>query len=316
MLTAKLKELRKGNIGASEVPALFGEHIKLTGTDLWLKAAFGTDDVELTSSAIRIGEDFEKPLLGWAAKELNVEISVEPDDLFAVCEEHPILAATLDAKIKPFPSKEAIEAKTSSMDGDSGGKDNEWGEPGTDQIPNRVILQCQSQILCHGLDRVYVSALLGRMGLRRELYKIERNDAIISAIIQRAEEFWEKYIITKLQPPESLYGLGCIDVIKRIQRQPATWAEIDEALIFDWDAKRKARLEAEHAQDDALERMLTPLKDAEGVHLSDGRTLEYLPTTKSILDQKKFKAKQPELYEAFLKPSISRTPRLKGTINE
>ena len=195
-------------------------------------------------------------------------------------------------------------------------RSEEYGEPNTDQVPDRVLTQVQVQMLAHGLQRVHVVVLLGRHGLKRELYHVDRNEKIIAAIIEKGEAFWRDYVLTKLTPPESEFGLGSIEIIKRVIRVPQTWAEIDEALIFDWDAKRKARLETEKAEDDALERMLTPLKDAEGVHLSDGRTLEYLPTTKSILDQKKFKAEQPELYEAFLKPSISRTPRLKGTINE
>ena len=320
MLTAKLKELRKSHITASEVPALFGEHLKLTGADLFLMKAFPMEDKDIHSAAVEIGEDFEGPLLRYAARELGVEIidsSTDADALFRVHDTHPILSATLDALIVP-QRKEAIEAKTTSMnDDDTAGKDNEWGASGTDIIPSRVILQCMTQIACHNLDRVHVIALLGRHGLRRELFKVERNDTIIKAIVDRAEMFWNTYIIPKVQPPELnangevLFGLGSIDIIKRVIRQPSTWAEVPDELILDWDAKRKARLEAQSIENEALERMLTPLKDSEGVHLSDGRTLEYLPVEKSILDQKKFKAEEPKLYEQYLRESVSRTPRLK-----
>ena len=309
MLTAKQLLERRKHLGASDVAALFGLDPFKTATDVWFSKAFELTVTEPSqqSDAIEMGNDFEAPLLGFAARELNVQISTEPDDLFAICEDHPIFAATLDARIMPKAIKEAIEAKTTSSA-------SEYGEEGGDQVPDRVNIQVQAQMLAHNLDRVHVVALIGRMGLKRQLFKVNRNEKIISAIIEKGEAFWRNYIETKLQPPESEFGLGSLEIIKRVIRVPQTWAEIDEALILDWDAKRKARLDAQKAEETALERMLTPLKDAEGVHLSDGRTLEYLPTTKSILDQKKLKTEEPKLYEQYLRESTSRTPRLKGGI--
>jgi putative phage-type endonuclease len=309
MLTEAQRIARKQHLGASDVAALFGLDPFKTATDVWFSKAFELTVTEPSqqSDAIEMGNDFEAPLLGFAARELNVQISTEPDDLFAICEDHPIFAATLDARIMPKTIKEAIEAKTTSSA-------SEYGEEGGDQVPDRVNIQVQAQMLAHNLDRVHVVALIGRMGLKRQLFKVNRNEKIIAAIIEKGEAFWRDYVETKITPPEGEFGLGSIDIIKRVIRQPTTWAEVDEALILDWDTKRKAKLEAEKAEEFAQERMLTPLKDAEGVHLSDGRTLEYLPTTKSILDQKRLKIEQPGLYEQYLRDSVSRTPRLKGGI--
>ena len=307
-LTSTQKKQRQFHISASDMAALFGLDPFKTGADVWLQKCYDTTYAEGQSVSIEMGNDFEAPLLQWAAKELGVEIITEPSRLFAVCAYNPIFSATLDAAIKD--KKEAIEAKTTSMA-------HEYGEEGgSDLVPDRVNIQVQQQMLCHNLDRVHVVVLMGRNGLKRELYKVERNEDIIRAIIERGESFWRDYVKTKIQPPESEFGLGSLEIIKRVVRVPQTWAEVKEALILDWDAKRTARLEAEKAEKDALERMLTPLKDAEGVHLSDGRTLEYLPVAKKSLDQKRFKVEEPLLYESYLKESISRTPRLKGAKNE
>ncbi|RJO60830.1 MAG: hypothetical protein C4542_08250 [Dehalococcoidia bacterium] len=317
MLTKEQLAGRAHYIGASEVPALFGEHIKLTGTDLWLMKTFPLEHKELNTAAGEMGDDFEEPLIKYAIRELGVQATVEPERLFAIHPQCPILAATLDALIVSddeyeLSLGEAIEAKTTSInDMEFGGKDNEWGEPGTDQIPSRVILQCQAQIACHNLKRVHVVALLGRMGLKRELYKVERNEQIIQAIIAQATAFWNTYVIPKVQPPEDSFGLGGLDIIKRVIRQPQSWATVPDDLINDWDAKRTARLEAEKLEKEALSRVLTPLGDAEGVKLLDGRVLTYFPTVKSILDQSRLKAEAPEIYNSFLKESVSRTPRIK-----
>lgn len=312
MLTPEQRIARKQHLGASDVAALFGLDPFKTGADVWLSKVADVVEPEVQSDAVDIGNDFEAPLIAWAAKELGVEVSTEPDDLFGICKEHPVLAATLDARILPKSKREAIEAKTSSMDGDdSKGKDNEWGEPNTDQIPARVILQCQQQMLCHDLDRVHVVALLGRMGLKRQLYRVERNEKIIQAIVAKSESFWNTYVLTKTPPPEDAFGLGSLDIIRRVVRVPQTWAEVPDELVEAWENARAARLEAEKVEKEALSRILTPLGDAEGVQLRDGRVLTYYPTVKKILDQKRIKSEYPEIYEACQKESVSRTPRIK-----
>lgn len=303
MLTSKQRELRKGHLGASDTAALFGLDPFKTGADVWMSKCFDTDEVELKSESVELGNDFEAPLLRWAAEELGVKLSGDPDSLFAVSETHPIFSATLDERIIGLP--EGVEAKTS-------GKVDEWGEPGTDQVPDRTLIQCQQGMFVHGLKRMHIPVLLGRNGLTRAMFHVERNEDIIKAIIEKGTDFWNNYVIPKVQPPEEMFGLGNLEIIKRIQRTPQTWAEVPDELIDDWDAKRKARLDAERAEKEALERMLTPLKDAEGVKMSDGRVLEYYPTTRNFLDQKSLKAEQPGTYHSYLKQNISRTPRIKG----
>ena len=310
MLTTKQREMRKKHIGASEVAALFGLNPFKTGADIWLSKCFETEKTDVQSNAIEMGNEFEAPLLAWAAKELNVKVSGDPESLFAVCAEHPIFSATLDERIVGL--SEAIEAKTTSMS-------DEYGEPGTDQVPDRVNLQCQTQMLCHVLDKVHVVVLMGRNGLKRELYHVNRDEKIISAIIQRGEWFWREFVETKHQPPEldengqPLFGLGNLDIIKRVQRQPQTWAEVPLDLIVDWETKRDARLNAEKTEKEALSRILTPLGDAEGV-MMDGRTFTYFATIKQILDQSKLKTEYPEIYKSMLRESVNRTPRIKGGV--
>src|SRR3990167_649335 len=175
MLTAKQLIERRKHLGASDVAALFGLDPFKTATDVWLTKIADVAESEQQSDSIDMGNSFEKPLLEWAAKELGVEISVNPFDLFAVCPQHPIFSATLDSLILNggVPSRKAIEAKVTS-------RSEEYGEPNTDQVPDRVLTQVQVQMLAHGLQRVHVVVLLGRHGLKRELYRVDRNEKIIA----------------------------------------------------------------------------------------------------------------------------------------
>jgi predicted phage-related endonuclease len=305
VLTAEQKNLRKSHIGASDISALFGLDPFKSGADVWLNKTFGVDDTNVQSESMELGNAFEAPMVEWAASELGVQVSINPDDLFGVCLEHPVLSATLDARILPFSSKRAIEIKTT-------GRSDEYGEEGSDQVADRTLIQCQQQCLVFGLDGVDIGVLLGRNGLKRALYHVERNNAIIGSIVKKAETFWNKYVLTKIQPPPEEFGLGSIDIIKRVIRQPSSWAEVPDEFITAWEAARAARLAAEKVEKEALERMLTPLGDAEGARLSDGRVLCYFPTVKKILDQKTLKSDYKEIYESLLKDSVSRTPRIKG----
>lgn len=302
MLTENQRKLRKGHLGASDMPALFGLDPFKTGVDVWMSKCFDIVEPEKQPDSIEFGKAFEAPVLDWAVTTLGVRVSGVVESLFAVCKEHPIFSATLDEKILGVP--EAIEAKVTRII-------DEYGEPGTDQVPDRVNIQVQAQMLVHDLQRVHVAVLMGRNGLKRELYCINRNEDIIKAIIEKGEWFWNEFVIPKKQPPEDAFGLGSLDIIKRVVRQPATWAEIPDALITDWEAKRKAKLDAEKAEEEAKARVLTPMGDAEGARLSDGRILTYYASTKRTVDQSKLKAKHPDIYNAVLRDSISRTLRIK-----
>ena len=305
MLTQEQKTLRRNHIGASDISALFGLDPFKSGADIWLSKTFGVDDTNVQSESMELGNAFEAPMIEWAASELGVKVSTNPDDLFRVCPEHPVLSATLDARILPFSSKRAIEIKTT-------GRSDEYGEEGSDQVADRTLIQCQQQCLVFGLDGVDIGVLLGRNGLKRALYHVERNNAIIDSIIKKAETFWHSYVETKIQPPLEEFGLGSLDIIKRVQRQPQTWADVPVDYVIQWEAVRAARLAAEKVEEEAQKRMLTPLADAEGAQLPDGRILTYFPTVKKILDQKTLKSSYPDIYESLLKDSVSRTPRIKG----
>jgi predicted phage-related endonuclease len=96
-----------------------------------------------------------------------------------------------------------------------------------------------------------------------------------------------------------------------VVRQPETWAEVPDELILDWDSKRLARIEAEKAEKEALSRVLTPLKDAEGVQMQSGQILTYFEQTRSGIDQNTLKLEYPEIYSKVQTQFTYRVPRIK-----
>jgi len=300
---------RKRFLGSSDIAALFtdeeGKSLDpfKTAVDVWASKVFEFEGRDETAPMSR-GRRYEAALIEFAERELGRFAVTNPDKLRFVCEEHPVFACNLDAYITFDDGRdpEIIEAKTTGLT-------HEWGEPGTDDVPLRVILQVHQQMLCTGWKRAHVAVLLGKWGLAEEMYVVERNEKIIEAIVRRGEQFWNDYVLTKTPPPET--EPGDIQVFKRIRRVPAKYAEIDPALVTVWEEARKARLEAEKREKAALAELLKHLGDAEGARLDDGREFTYFRQKGAdVIDRKKLKTQFPGIYEKVARENYYRVPRL------
>lgn len=75
---------------------------------------------------------------------------------------------------------------------------DDWGEPGTDQIPDGYLAQVQEQMECYGVDSCDVVALIGDDDLR--IYPIQRGKSLCELIIDAMCDFWGR--IERREPPE------------------------------------------------------------------------------------------------------------------
>ena len=78
-------------------------------------------------------------------------------------------------------------------------KHADWGQEGTDDVPDAYNLQCQWYMFLTGLGLFYMPTLIG--GNEFRIYVIERNDKIISSIKEMAKAFWENYVLRTVPPP-------------------------------------------------------------------------------------------------------------------
>lgn len=306
MITPEQREARRNHIGSSDAASLFGlDPFRPAGPlDLYIEKTMEVvADAKAESEAIEIGNLIEVPLVEWAGKQVGSPVITDPDALHAKCKEHPLFESSIDALLQYLP-KAGVEGKGTSMA-------DQWGKPGTDEVPDRVILQCNVHALCHDLDEIYVPVLIGRFGLKRELYRVPRSDAIIRAIIEKGEEFWEKHVIPRI-PPEATEAPS-IDTLKGIRRIPATWAEpCDISIIEEWEAQKKARLDAKKAEEAALAKILLALGDAEGMRLGDGRELVYfMQNGADAIDREGLAAEYPEIYQKFSRKTQYRVARIR-----
>lgn len=306
MITREQREARRKHIGSSDIAALFtdkeGKSLDpfKTAADVWAEKCYEMEDDEETAAQSR-GNRYESALIEYATSELGETLVTNPQMLSFVCKDHPVLACNLDAFTSSTPPK-IVEAKTTGIA-------DEWGEPGTDQIPFRVLLQVQHQMICSGFTEAYVVVLMGRFGLKEEIYHVEESLPIQAKIIARAEQFWNDYVLTKTPPPDS--EPGHIQVFKRIVREPESYGEVPEDVLQEWiDVKDKLSA-LEKDKEVAWAKVLLHLKDAEGARMPDGRILTYLKQKGADkIDRGMLKQMYPDVYAAVTSPNNYRVARI------
>lgn len=259
---------RKLGIGSSEIASIFSENPWQSAYDLWLIKTGKAEEFEGNEACDR-GNYLEPGLMLFAEKELGHPI--ERNITFLDPNGGP-LAANLDGLCRELSAN--VEGKSISGDIDP----DEWGEPYTDQVPSRVILQCHVAMLCADLSISYVPVILPvykRFELR--MYEVPFNADLATAIRERSAWFWNEHVLKDIPPSDSVPSL---EVIKRIRREPGTWADVPDELVDAWivakAAASEAKAEAELAQAAILAAM-TPIS-ADGARTAAGKILTYTET--------------------------------------
>lgn len=73
----------------------------------------------------------------------------------------------------------------------------EFGEPGTDQVPDYIALQCQWSMSGADLSRWDVAA---NTGAETRIYKLTRDKDMEAVLLDTGEKFWKKHVLAKVAP--------------------------------------------------------------------------------------------------------------------
>ena len=251
-ITPGQRERRKSHLGSSDAAAIAGLDPWRNSGDVFLEKTQDLPEVE-SSDAMEVGTLCEEAVLKFFCKETGKKLRRNQNRVHA----NGILAANLDAIVEGLP--EICEAKTAGIitpfDRD------QWGEPMSDQVPERVILQTQHQLAVMGEDfRVaWVPVLLGGIGFR--LYRIDRNDQLIDQLVGMEVNFWREYVLKRTPPPDSIPSF---EILKRIRRQPSKVVPVADEIVQEWQAAKNLEKVAREGKEEAERALLAALGDAEG----------------------------------------------------
>jgi putative phage-type endonuclease len=294
MLTQADLEVRKKWIGASEAATVLGLNPFQTPYDVWALKTNRCEDGG-GNDATDLGNRLESVVLDWAEEDLGTLVRNVRKN-----EPRLYLGATYDALTAS--DNEPVEAKTSGL---LGPLSDEWGDPGTDQVPGRIIVQAHVQMLLAPSDVCYIPALLGGRGF--QMFVVERNDELIDVLISEIPAWWERHVVADT-PPDAIPSPA---IIKRLKRTPGKIATINPTLADSYRLLSDEASKAEHAKERAKMALLAAMDDAEAADFGDAeKWLTYFEQTTNRFDEPRFKEAHPDLHKQFIRQSSYRVLRL------
>ena len=262
-ITDRERERRQNFIGSSDVAAIVGLDKFKSAYDVWLKKTGKVVRKDISEPA-EAGLVFEEALLRYTEKQLG---KIKRNQRRAV--PGTIIRTNIDAIV--VESGDPIEAKTAGL---YGPLTEEWGDSGTDQVPDRVICQAQIHIKATDKEVCHVSTFLGGRGFG--LYQILRNDQLINALIEAAAEFWDKYILTDTPPEDSTPSLSLIRRVIRTPNKLVVFQQPQITAYQTWLAAKEMKKKAEMIEEAAKANVIASLGDAEAAYLGNLGALSFL----------------------------------------
>lgn len=265
-ITSTQRTRRKTHIGSSDAPAIAGLSPFRTAGDVYLEKT--ADIFEQQEGEVqKIGRLLEHSVLNWFQEHTHNKIRKNQRRVHS----NMIMAANIDAIVEG--KKELVEAKTSGVIFPAGR--DQWGEEGTDQIPEHVIVQCQHSLAVEkDYELVWVPVLLGGVGFR--LYRVDRNDELIEKLEGIEVNFWNEYVLKRTPPPDSVPS---VELLKRLRREPNKVVPIDPSLVLAWQDAKSLEKNAKDIAKKHEAAVLNALGDAES-GISEAGEVTYLEQTR------------------------------------
>ena len=206
--------------------------------------------------------------------------------------EYPWMLANIDREVVGTSDVQLLECKTAGMNGA-----RLW----RDGVPEYVQLQVQHQLAVTGKQAADVAVLL--CGNDFKCYRIERDDELISRLIELEQQFWQ-YVVTDTSPPadgsasaaqalQSLYPTSSGSVVDLSDDTEMS------ACFADLLAIRTRLTEAEGIEAKLKQRIQERLGTASGARFSSGEVSWKRSKDSVTLDVARLLKDQPELLERY-----------------
>ena len=199
-------EVRRSGLGASDMGTVLGLNPWKSAFELWLDKLgklppwsgndatwFGNELEDIIAK--RWTTDPKSPGFGMKVKR-KLTTARHPVYEWAFCH--------IDRRV--IGERSCLEIKTTVVVDD-------WGEPGTDEIPPHILVQCHHQLWVENLEVCYVAVTFLH---RRKIvyYRVERSAQWDEILCSRGSQFWE-YVRTEVEPPVDFADPGIFKAIKQ-----------------------------------------------------------------------------------------------------
>ena len=176
----------------------------------------------------------------------------------------------------------------------------EWGEPGSDEVPGDYLIQVQHGMAVLGLEVADIAVLIGGSDFR--IYTVAADREFQEMLLDQEEAFWINHVLARV-PPKPVRAED-VRRVWRVSSGKTTPATPDIAKAVQELANVKATIKALDEYADTLAAAVQfNMQDAAAL-VGDGGSV--LATWKNInaapkFDLQSFRELHPELYVKFLK---------------
>lgn len=290
---------RKQGIGGSDAGAVCGLNPYKTAIQVYQdKVSSETEDFD--NEAMRQGRDFED----YVARRFT-EVTgkkVRRANAMFYHEEYSFMLADVDRMV--VGEKAGLECKTASPFLADKWKDG--------QIPMHYYIQCLHYMTVCDADAWYLAVLI--FGKDFKYYRIERDETMVTDLIQMERDFWENHVLAgKFPAPD---GSKIADsAILEFYRESEEGKSVSLTGFEDRLRQRQRLTE----QVEELEQEKRQIEQEIKLHMGEAEMAEneefrvlWKSVHSSHLDEKRLKAEQPEVYEKYKKTISSRRFQIKA----
>ena len=215
---------------------------------------------------------------------------------------NPEMAGRVFWKDDRLTTNRILECKTAN-----GFAAKQWGEAGSDQVPDSYLIQCQWYLGITGASVCDLAVLIGGQDFR--IYTILRDDDLINDLLQQGAAFWE-LVKNNIAPDPINYP----EAVKKWATSDSSLSvQADDSLIDDLEQIQsiKAQVKELEAQEDEIKaRVVYALKEAETLIYQGVKVATCKTQTRTSFDSKAFEKDHPELYAQYKKQSSTRVLRI------
>jgi len=288
---------RQTGIGGSDIAAILGISPWATPLDVY-RNKLGLDETEQTAS-MRRGIRLEPYILD--AFEEEIGTTVFRDHPMARHQDHHWMLGHIDGWFETDGDPQGVEAKSVG----AWAHRDEWGEPGTDEIPQHYLTQCHWYLTVTGWKRWHLTAWFGTDEVRN--YVIDRDEDLSQGLIEAGDRFWFDHVLAQVPPDPAT-----IDDQRNLWTRPAEKAvEMTTDLQYHIGCVAELQAVRKKAEEEIAEHQFQLQKamgeDADKIVHGGKPVATWKAVTSSRIDTKAIKANEPpEFLERYTKTTTSR----------
>ena len=189
-------------LGGTDIGAILGLSPFKTPLELWSELVSGEQPTSRDLIHLRFGRHAESFIASEYERATRLFTAQHSPTLFH--KKHGFMFGHVDRFVLDTPDTPAVvdgtitankllECKTSSAF-----SKNDWGEPGTDQVPPLYLVQCAWYMAITECQSADLAVLIGNSDFR--VYTIERDLELEDLILSHALHFWSEHVIGQTPP--------------------------------------------------------------------------------------------------------------------